>query len=90
MKQYQGLHNLDCLTDDCLESKKLLNALIDADLNEQDTAVVTKHLEVCEKCAEYYNQLKFIVDTAMTLGDIPMPNDVSVRLNDFLRENIKK
>ena len=90
MKHNQEIHSFDCLPDDCLESKKLLNALIDNDLSEQDAAVVARHLEACEKCAEYYNQLKFIVDTAMTLGDIPMPNDVSVRLDDFLRANMKK
>ena len=90
MKQYQGIHNLDCLTNDCLESKKLMNALLDGDLNELDTAVVTGHLAACGKCSEYYNQLKFIVDTAMTLGEIPMPEDVSMRLNDFLRENMNR
>ena len=89
MKQHQGTHNLDCLTNDCFESKRLMNALIDGDLSELDTAVVTGHLAGCEKCTEYYNQLKFVVDIAMTLGEVPMPDDVSTRLNDFLRENIK-
>ena len=80
---------LDC-SNDCSAAKKLLNAFIDTELEEQDAASVTGHLETCAECAEYYNQLKFIVDTAITLDEIPMPDDVSKRLNDFLRENMKR
>ena len=76
--------------DACSVSKRLLNDLIDAELDAHSALSVTKHLEVCAECAEYYNQLKFIVDTAMTLDEIPIPDDVSERLNDFLRENIKR
>ncbi|MDR2338394.1 MAG: zf-HC2 domain-containing protein [Deltaproteobacteria bacterium] len=78
--------NTDTDNISCSTLKKLLNSYIDKELDEITHLFVTRHLEKCENCSKYYNQLKLVVDAAIALRRESIPDDVALRLEDCLNK----
>ncbi len=74
----------------CKISFSQLNDYLDDELDVVDKVLVEKHLQKCRFCRNQFNQLKQIVDTAMSLSEPNLPDDVSQRLDDCLKDLYKK
>lgn len=72
----------------CSEFEAELNLYLDGELEPRACLRIERHLASCAGCRDLLEDLSTIVETARTLGEMPVPCDVSKRLRAKLNEEL--
>ena len=73
----------------CLEMFEKLSEFIDGELDQATCAEIQKHAEDCVACFSCLETLKRTVALCKTVGDKPIPHNLSEKLKEVI-ENIPK
>jgi predicted anti-sigma-YlaC factor YlaD len=67
-----------------------LSDYLDGEIGPNECVLIEEHLKKCLPCATIYKSLKTTVDLCCRGVSAEIPEDVSVRLRQFLREHCRK
>lgn len=71
---------------DCKEILNLIPLYMDNMLSEEETDIVSRHLETCKTCAEHLRFITSISKSSATLSDVDMPLDFSKKIIEKAKE----
>lgn len=66
-----------------------ISRFIDDDLNPKEKEEVLEHINSCQECKEYYENLLTIKNLIDDLEEIPLPENFHEEAMDFVKANIK-
>lgn len=71
----------------CEENKAKLSFLIDGELSPDEEDVVRRHIETCDTCARYFNDLRAVRKALELVPRIPVPSSFEKRLDSRMRRS---
>lgn len=72
----------------CEDVEVLIDCYVDGEMLPGLKERFDVHLAECDQCSCLVSDCKYIVSLARTLGDTPVPPEVSSRLRQTLREQV--
>ncbi len=75
---------------DCLNTRELLNAYVDAELPPDLTEKVRRHLDLCPACSSEVAGLQLLANHLDAIPEIPMPTALARRTLKAFRASVEK
>lgn len=73
----------------CKDSINLLGALLDGELSQEDELHLREHLQGCAPCVDFLRTYRATPGLCKRAMAQKMPQEMSLKLTDFLRSKIK-
>ena len=73
---------------DCEEIKDLSSDYIDNSSNSLSSMAISEHIKQCSKCSQFIQDMEQLKSWSKSLSNTSIPEDVSTRLRDNLREKL--
>jgi anti-sigma factor RsiW len=73
----------------CSRIKKKLSAYLDGEMPEQESKIISEHLQHCEGCRAELAELSTVTDAISTIEGIEVPAYFMTRLRQHVREQAK-
>jgi anti-sigma factor (TIGR02949 family) len=75
---------------ECRDVVEVVTDYLDGALSPSDTMLIDRHLDSCEGCRRYLQQMRITIDTVGRLGEDAVPAEMRERLLAAFREVTQK